>query len=53
MHVELLMPAIFAHKHCTGLTTLIIKSSLIKSEQHLHAGSMQLFKGKLPFDALN
>lgn len=53
MHVEVLTPAVFAHKNHIGLTTLIIKSSLIKSEQCLHAGSMQPFKGKLSFDALD
>lgn len=52
MHTEELMPAVFAHKDCTSSATLIIKSSLIKSELHLHAGSMQPFKGRLLFDAL-
>lgn len=28
-----------SHRHHTGLTTLIIKSSLIKSEQSLDAGN--------------
>lgn len=45
--------SLFAHKNHTSLPTPIIKSSLIKSEQHLHAGDMQPFKGKLLFDALD
>lgn len=53
IYIEILMPAIFAHKHSTGLTTLIKKSNLIKSERCLHAESMQPFKGKLPFDVLD